>query len=61
MSSQPPEASAREADERDYDENGVDLTLIRYSLSLTVTERLKSVEKFMRAMSTVRRPDGSTA
>ncbi len=38
------------------DENGVDLTLVRYSLSLTPTERLQAAENFMRVMSTVRRP-----
>jgi hypothetical protein len=46
----------REAAPADFDENGVDLTLIRYTLSLTPTERLRSVENFMNAMSTVRRP-----
>jgi hypothetical protein len=46
----------READASDFDENGVDLTLVRYSLSLTPTERLKAVESFMRTMATVRRP-----
>jgi hypothetical protein len=35
----------------DHDENGVDLTLIRHSLSLTPTERLKAVENFMNAMA----------
>lgn len=47
----------READARDFDENGVDLTLVRYSLALSPTERLKSLENFMNAMTTVRRPD----
>jgi hypothetical protein len=46
----------REAAPGDFDENGVDLTLIRYTLSLSPTERLRSVENFMNAMSTVRRP-----
>lgn len=40
----------------DVDEKGVDLTLVRYSLSLTPTERLRSVETFMNVMATVRRP-----
>lgn len=49
-------AEPREAAASDFDENGVDLTLVRFSLGLTPTERLKSVENFMNAMSTVRRP-----
>lgn len=40
--------------ERLVDENGVDLTLVRYTLSLTPTERLKGVEDFMKAMASVR-------
>jgi hypothetical protein len=55
MSSNVSNPVARAADERDFDENGVDLSLIRYSLSLTPSERLQSVENFMKAMSTVRR------
>ena len=39
----------------EYDENGVDLSLVRYSLSLTPTQRLKAVENFMNAMASVRR------
>jgi len=39
---------------RDVDENGVDLTLVRYTLSLTPTQRLRAVEKFMNALATVR-------
>lgn len=38
-----------------YDENGVDLSLVRYTLSLTPTQRLKAVENFMGAMASVRR------
>ncbi len=38
----------------EYDENGVDLSLVRYSLSLTPTQRLKAVENFMNAMASVR-------
>ena len=38
----------------DCDENGVDLSLVRYSLSLTPTERLKARENFMNAMASVR-------
>ena len=37
-----------------YDENGVDLSLVRYTLKLTPTERLKAVENFMNAMATVK-------
>jgi hypothetical protein len=35
------------------DENGVDLTLVRYTLNLTPSERLLTVEKFMNALATV--------
>lgn len=38
----------------DHDENGVDLGLVRYCLSLTPSERLKAVENFMNAMASVR-------
>jgi len=40
--------------EPEYDENGVDLSLVRYSLSLTPTQRLQAVENFMNAMASVR-------
>lgn len=40
--------------EAQFDENGVDLTLVRYTLSLTPTERLKAVENFLNAMASVR-------
>ena len=46
--------AAPETVKPDYDENGVDLTLVRYSLSLTPTQRLKAVENFMNAMASVR-------
>lgn len=44
---------SREADEERVDEQGVDLTLVRYTLSLTPTERLKALD-FMNAMASVR-------
>ena len=37
-----------------YDENGVDLSLVRYTLKLTPTERLKAIENFMNAMASVK-------
>ena len=37
-----------------YDENGVDLALVRYTLSLSPTERLKGVENYMKAMASVK-------
>jgi hypothetical protein len=49
-----PGLAVTDAAEPDYDENGVDLSLVRYSLSLTPTERLKAVENFMNAMASVR-------
>jgi hypothetical protein len=55
MESDDSKSNSKERDARVFDENGVDLTLIRHSLSLTPTERLKSVENFMNAMATVRR------
>ena len=47
-------AAATNVAKPDYDENGVDLSLVRYSLSLTPTQRLKAVENFMNAMASVR-------
>lgn len=49
-----PVVAATDAARLDYDENGVDLSLVRYSLSLTPTQRLKAVENFMNAMASVR-------
>jgi hypothetical protein len=40
--------------EDQYDENGVDLTLVRYTLSLSPTQRLKAVENHMKAMASVK-------
>jgi len=52
---EPPTDVTPNADELPrVDENGVDLTLVRYTLGLTPTERLKSLESFMNVMSTVR-------
>jgi hypothetical protein len=53
-STSPQAIAATEVAMPDYDENGVDLTLVRYSLSLTPTQRLKAVENFMNAMASVR-------
>ncbi len=47
-------AASDSPSEPQFDENGVDLTLVRYTLSLTPTERLKAVENFMRAMASVK-------
>ena len=49
-----PTMPAAPAAKPDYDENGVDLSLVRYSLSLSPTQRLKAVENFMNAMASVR-------
>ena len=38
----------------DYDENGVDLTLVRHTLSLSPSQRLKAVENYMKAMASVK-------
>ena len=40
--------------EPDVDENGVDLTLVRCTLSLTPTERLQALDRFNNLMETVR-------
>jgi hypothetical protein len=45
---------ASENDIERFDEQGVDLTLVRYTLGLTPTERLKALENFMNAMASVR-------
>jgi len=50
-----PSSAAMNAEPAEYDENGVDLSLVRYSLSLTPTQRLKAIENFMNAMTSVRR------
>jgi hypothetical protein len=47
------EASASQR-ERTYDENGVDLTLVRYTLGLSPTARLVTLEKFMNALASAR-------
>jgi hypothetical protein len=49
-----PVVAATDAAKPEHDENGVDLSLVRYSLSLTPTQRLKAVENFMNAMASVR-------
>ena len=54
LSTSLPFAAPANAAKPDYDENGVDLSLVRYSLSLTPTQRLKAVENFMNAMASVR-------
>lgn len=38
-----------------YDVNGVDRSLIRWSLALTPTERVRAVEATLNALATVRR------
>lgn len=38
------------ADERTHSEDGVDLTLIRWMLSLTPAERLRAIESYARAI-----------
>jgi hypothetical protein len=38
-----------------YDENGVDRSLIRWSLARTPTERVRAVEETLNALATVRR------
>lgn len=55
MSSGDSPSDSVEQNQRIFDDNGVDLSLIRYSLSLTANERLRSVENFMNALTTIRR------
>lgn len=40
-----------------YDDNGVDRSLIRWSLARTPTERVRAVEESLNALATVRRLD----
>ena len=54
LSASTPLVAATEAARPDYDANGVDLSLVRYTLSLTPTQRLKALENFMNAMTSVR-------
>jgi len=42
----------------DYSEDGVDLTLIRWFLSLTPAERLQFLQRHVNAVLTVRRLNG---
>jgi hypothetical protein len=48
------DSEASEVEEPLVDDDGVDLTLVRYTLSLTPTERLKGLENYLNAMATVR-------
>ena len=51
-------STTSELDERlndAYDENGVDRSLIRWSLSQTPTERVMSVEESLNALASLRR------
>lgn len=41
-----------------YDENGVDLTLIRQSLARTPTERLRALESFVRDLRRLQQLNG---
>lgn len=48
--------------EEAYDENGVDRSLIRWSLSRTPTERVMAVEETLNALATLKRratPEGA--
>lgn len=45
----PPETPAEERDNSPYDENGVDLSLVRWMLSLSPTERLAVVQSSIEA------------
>lgn len=53
----PESAEQAEQCEALFDENGVDLTLVRHTLRLTPTERLLVLQKFMNVLATVRRPN----
>lgn len=55
----PPETPAEERDDSPYDENGVDLSLVRWMLSLSPTERLAVVQGSIDLITSVRKlPDG---
>ncbi len=45
---------ANDEEAETYDEQGVDLTLVRYTLGLSPTERLRALENFMNAMASVK-------
>ena len=58
VDSQPNSGTERELQERlesAYDENGVDRSLIRWSLSLSPTERVRGVEETLNALETLKR------
>ena len=44
-----------------YDDNGVDRTLVRESLTLTPTERLARLDDFLETLATVRRVEHAPA
>lgn len=54
------EAPAPAPEENPYDENGVDLSLVRWMLSLSPTERLEAVQSSIDLIMSVRElPHGS--
>jgi hypothetical protein len=50
----PETANADDPTQPDYDENGVDLSLIRWMLSLSPAERLRVAEEFVNSILAVR-------
>jgi len=59
-SSEHDDSATKELNERlrdAYDENGVDRSLIRWSLARSPTERVMAVEATLNALATVRRID----
>lgn len=52
------EKAPKSQDEQSYSEDGVDLTLIRWMLSLTPTERLQTLQRTVQSLT--RLLDGSS-
>ena len=52
------EKASESQDEHTYSEDGVDLTLIRWMLSLTPTERLQTLQRSVESLMRLR--DGSS-
>jgi len=52
------EKASESQDEQSYSEDGVDLTLIRWMLSLTPTERLQTLQRTVQSLT--RLLDGSS-
>jgi hypothetical protein len=54
------ETASPPSDQQLYDENGVDITLIRWMLSLTPSERLQVLQQNVRSLARLRNESSRT-